>query len=200
MVEEEERKRATGESGDVVDAESPALKRLRETGTAELEDDVMAWLSMEDSETDSVSELLKLLDDSAEASTSASSSTSSLTSFGMKVRFSDNPYSSALVFQSSSSYVTINGNEESCGSSFSDSESSVMASVDTGGMLSENVKVGSGLDRIRGWMEAEEGGAWERSEEEARGWMDVEWEWGWGWDEGQMARFLGEQEEEKYLS
>lgn len=49
------------------------------------------------------------------------------------VMFIDNPYSASVVFQSSSAYVTINGNEESCGSSFSDSDSSVMASVDLGG-------------------------------------------------------------------
>lgn len=51
----------------------------------------------------------------------------------IKVRFIDNPYSSPVIFQSSSAYVTINGNEESCGSSFSDSDSSVMASIDVGG-------------------------------------------------------------------
>ncbi|XP_061361680.1 uncharacterized protein LOC133305468 [Gastrolobium bilobum] len=50
------------------------------------------------------------------------------------VTFIDNPYSSLLVFQSSSSYITINGNEESCGSSFSDSGTSVMASVDMSGL------------------------------------------------------------------
>ncbi|KAL0374490.1 UNVERIFIED_CONTAM: hypothetical protein Sradi_3364700 [Sesamum radiatum] len=51
----------------------------------------------------------------------------------IKVRFIDDPYSTSLIFQSSSAYVTINGNEESCGSSFSDSDSSVMASIDIGG-------------------------------------------------------------------
>ncbi|KAJ1400669.1 hypothetical protein SESBI_29360 [Sesbania bispinosa] len=49
------------------------------------------------------------------------------------VRFIDDPYSSLLVFQSSSSYITINGNEETCGSSFSDSGTSLMASVDISG-------------------------------------------------------------------
>ncbi|XP_007012840.2 PREDICTED: uncharacterized protein LOC18588397 [Theobroma cacao] len=190
MKEEEERKRASEETGDVGFL---ASKRLRETVTDELADDVKAWLSVEDSETDSVSELLKLLDDSPEDTTSASSSTSSPTLFGMRVRFSDNPYSSALIFQSSSSYITINGNEESCGSSFSESESSVMASVDMGGILNANVKVGSGLEGIRGWVEAEGGGgAWDRSEEEARGWM-MDWEWEWG--EKQLVRFLGEEED-----
>ncbi|OMO91655.1 hypothetical protein COLO4_18199 [Corchorus olitorius] len=171
MEEEEEMKRAGELSGGGV-VESPALRRKKETGTtAEFEDELTAWLSMEESETESVSELLKLLDDD---STEAA-----------KVRFSDNPYSSALVFQSSSSYITINGNEESCGSSFSDSESSVMASVDMGGMLSRNVKVENGLEGIREWLEAEEGSAWGRNEEEARGWM-VNWEW--EWDEEQLAR------------
>lgn len=46
------------------------------------------------------------------------------------VKFINDPYSSLLIFQSSSSYVTINGNEESCGSSFSDFGTSLMASID----------------------------------------------------------------------
>ncbi|GAU34774.1 hypothetical protein TSUD_205780 [Trifolium subterraneum] len=46
------------------------------------------------------------------------------------VTFINDPYSSLLVFQSSSSYITINGNEESCGSSFSDFGTSLMASID----------------------------------------------------------------------
>ncbi|KAL2251097.1 uncharacterized protein LOC105173620 [Sesamum indicum] len=77
-----------------------------------------SWLIVDD---DTASELSKLLD-----------------LFGtppppIKVRFIDDPYSTSLIFQSSSAYVTINGNEESCGSSFSDSDSSVMASIDIGG-------------------------------------------------------------------
>ncbi|KAE8726228.1 Polyamine oxidase 5 [Hibiscus syriacus] len=162
--------------------ESPALKRKREAGTTELNDE------SSECETESMSELLKLLDDSAEATVSASSYTSSPTSYGTRVKFSDNPYSTALIFQSSSSYITINGNEESCGSSFSESESSVMASVDMGGILNANAKAGSGLDGIREWLEAEEdGGAYE---EEVRGSMlDSQWEW----DEEQLAKFLGEE-------
>ncbi|XWS72182.1 hypothetical protein CRYUN_Cryun02cG0018200 [Craigia yunnanensis] len=160
MAEEKEGKRASEESGGVSSVESPALKLQKVAGTAELNDDVMAWLSMEGTETDSMSELLKLLDDSAEATTSALSSTYSPTTYGMRVRFSDNPYSSTLIFQSSFSYITINGNEESCGSSFSESESSVMASVYMGGILSTSVKVGSGLEGNGGWLEAEEVGAW----------------------------------------
>ncbi|KAK2412467.1 hypothetical protein QL285_047657 [Trifolium repens] len=52
------------------------------------------------------------------------------------VTFINDPYSSLLVFQSSSSYVTINGNEESCGSSFSDFGTSLMASVDVSSSFS----------------------------------------------------------------
>ncbi|KAI3447128.1 hypothetical protein Pfo_003793 [Paulownia fortunei] len=76
-----------------------------------------SWLAVDD---ETAMELSKLLE-----------------SFGtqppVRVRFIDNPYSSAVICQSSSAYVTINGNEESCGSSFSDSDSSVMASIDVGG-------------------------------------------------------------------
>ncbi|XP_039051006.1 uncharacterized protein LOC120192283 [Hibiscus syriacus] len=134
--------------------ESSSLKRKREAGTAELNDEGG------ECETETMSELLKLVDDSAEVTVSASSCTSSPTSYGTRVRFSDNPYSSALIFQSSS-YITINGNEESCGSSFSESESSVMASIEMGGIWSANVKVGNGSDGMREWLEAEEdGGAW----------------------------------------
>ncbi|KAE8705886.1 Polyamine oxidase 5 [Hibiscus syriacus] len=127
-----------------------------------------------------MSELLKLLDDSAEATVSATSYTFTPTSYGTRVKFSDNPYSSALIFQSSSSYITINGNEESCGSSFSESESSVMASVDMGGISNANAKPGCALDGIREWLEAEDGGA---CEGQVRG---SEWEW----YEEQLAKFL----------
>ncbi|XVE54090.1 hypothetical protein DITRI_Ditri03aG0053700 [Diplodiscus trichospermus] len=193
MEEEEGRKRASKETSDVSGSTEPlSLKQKREMEADELNDDFMAWLSMEGeegSEADSMSELLKLLEDSADASTSGSSSTSSPTSFGTRVRFSDNPYLSALVFQSSSSYITINGNEESCGSSFSDSECSVMASVDMGWILSTNVKAGSNFEGIRGWLEAEERGAWGKSDEEARKWM-MDWEW----YEERPTSFLGHEE------
>ncbi|KAL9224259.1 hypothetical protein vseg_000315 [Gypsophila vaccaria] len=46
------------------------------------------------------------------------------------VKFVPYPYVSPPV-EYSTSYVTINGNEESCGSSFSDTDTSVMASFDT---------------------------------------------------------------------
>ncbi|KAE8687551.1 Polyamine oxidase 5 [Hibiscus syriacus] len=177
---EEEEERANEESGAGND-DSPELKRRREAKTVELDNGVSAWLSIDEEgcKTDAMSELLKLVDDSAER-TSSSCSTAS---YGVKVRFSENPYSSALIFQSSSSYVTINGNEESCGSSFSDSESSVMASVDMRGIVNWNVNAVSGLEEIRGWMEEDDGSAWGTSEGETR----------CEWNEDQLARFLGEE-------
>ncbi|KAJ4949969.1 hypothetical protein NE237_026801 [Protea cynaroides] len=42
--------------------------------------------------------------------------------------------SSSVMYSPSSSFVTINGNEESCGPSFSDSASTLMANVDMGGI------------------------------------------------------------------
>ncbi|GMI94883.1 hypothetical protein HRI_003157600 [Hibiscus trionum] len=181
MEGEEGKKRAGQGTGDGND-ESPEMKRRREAETVEFNDDVLAWLSMDEEgcNTDAMSELLKLVDGSAERTTSSTCSTASC---GVKVRFSDNPYSSAFVFQSSSSYITINGNEESCGSSFSDSESSVMASVDMGGIVNWNVNVVNGLEEIRGWLEEEDGGAWGTSEGGTR----------WEWDQEQLARFLGEE-------
>jgi hypothetical protein len=77
-------------------------------------EDILAWLSAED---DTVSQLMELLDGDDDEDAAEKSS----------VRFVEDPYSSPLVFQSS--YVTINGNEESCGSSFSDSDSSVMVGI-----------------------------------------------------------------------
>ena len=77
-------------------------------------EDILAWLSAED---DTVSQLMELLDGDDDEDAVEKSS----------VRFVEDPYSSPLVFQSS--YVTINGNEESCGSSFSDSDSSVMVGI-----------------------------------------------------------------------
>ncbi|KAL4318567.1 hypothetical protein GQ457_18G001350 [Hibiscus cannabinus] len=175
-MEGEEGKKRAGDGND----ESPEMKRRREAETVEFNDDVLAWLSMDEEgcDTDAMSELLKLEDGSAERTTCYTAS-----SYGVKVRFSDNPYSSALVFQSSSSYITINGNEESCGSSFSDSESSVMASVDMRGIVNWNVNAVNGLEEIRGWLEEEDGGAWGTGEGGTR----------WEWDQEQLARSLGEE-------
>lgn len=115
------------------DVSSAAFKRPRASledggdGGGDLGDDIMAWLSMDD---DTMTQLMNLLDTSPPNADSATAATTTST----RVKFIDNPYESLVIFQSSSSFVTINGNEESCGSSFSDSESSVMVSVDTVGI------------------------------------------------------------------
>lgn len=93
-------------------------------------EDILAWLSEETLSDDEV--MTKLLDD-VDDSLNANGNLMDPNSNFFKTRFVDDPYSSSTVFQTTpSSYVTINGNEESCGSSFSDWESSVMASVDVG--------------------------------------------------------------------
>ncbi|CDP03162.1 unnamed protein product [Coffea canephora] len=103
-------------------------KKLRTEGDGDQDqDDVMAslaWLAFDDQ---TVTELSELLD-----SSSLEASSSSAQQFNVKVRFIEDPYMTPVIFQSSSAYVTINGNEESCGSSYSDSDSTVMASVDMG--------------------------------------------------------------------
>lgn len=79
---------------------------------------VAAWLVVDEKTASELSELLDLFE---------------VPPSPFRVKFIENPYSSPVVVQSSSAYVTIDGNEESCGSSFSFSDSSVMVSVDVGG-------------------------------------------------------------------
>ncbi|XP_057500290.1 uncharacterized protein LOC130784433 [Actinidia eriantha] len=139
---EENRKRLGGGGSD---GEEITGKRFRTPSMSEESEEMEALLNLED---ESVNELAKLLESEVESP--------------VKVRFIEYPYSSPLIFQSSpsSSYVTINGNEESCGSSFSDGESSVMASIDTGG-----IDVAG-----RDWLfPASYGGAWVLNGEVARG-------------------------------
>ncbi|XP_059431686.1 uncharacterized protein LOC132165217 [Corylus avellana] len=102
-------------------------------------EDILAWLSTEE---DTVSQLMELLDGEDDEDAAEKSS----------VRFVEDPYSSPLVFQSS--YVTINGNEESCGSSFSDSDSSVMVGI--GRLVGRGVAWGSSEGAAGGWVEAAE--------------------------------------------
>ncbi|KAF5748477.1 hypothetical protein HS088_TW04G00431 [Tripterygium wilfordii] len=157
---------------------SPSEKESESNG--EVGEDIMAWLSIDD---ETASELLKLLD--ADSETSGAAGTT-------RVRFIDNPYSRPLIFQSSTSYVTINGNEESCGSSFSYSESSMMASVDARGInLSRHLLSGEGKAVGIGSQVEDIGGEWEWNEE-ARGWEAVEDCVEIDWDDDMLARFLGE--------
>lgn len=107
--------------------------------------DMMAWLNLDD---ETMTELSKLLDPE----------TASLQQ-EVRVRFIDDPYSPPVIFKSSA-YVTINGNEESCGSSFSDQESSVMANIDMGGVTGA----------VGGWARKDNGCAWGPDANVARGW------------------------------
>lgn len=168
---EEGRKRlgcdASGKvSGNMARASAPSEGE----GEGDSDDDIMAWLSIDE---DSVVELMELLEPEVTSP--------------IKVKFIDNPYVSTLIFQSSASYVTINGNEESCGSSFSDSEASIMASIDMGGVRVHPV---SGL---AGEFPAASGGgwglgesAWAENGDGFNGWDGFEW------DDDLLARFLGE--------
>lgn len=157
-----------------------AGKRPRTPATQEEDEgDMLAWLNMDD---ETAIELSKLLD------------TEFVSSPPFKVRFSCTPYSSPEIFQASASYITINSNsDESCGSSFSEPDSSVMASVDLG-CLSFDV----GMCGVVG-----DGGAWDEVEvarvETGEGGVgcggDGQMEGGdcgFDFDDDMLARFLGE--------
>ncbi|KAK4342486.1 hypothetical protein RND71_038302 [Anisodus tanguticus] len=126
--------RKTHDSG-----EDTAGKRAK---MQEDEGDMMAWLSLDD---DKMTEISNVLDpDTASFQQS------------FRVRFIEDPYTPPMIVQCSSDYITINGNEESCGSSFSDLESSAMASIDRGSLnvgLVKNASWDPDTDEAGGWME-----------------------------------------------
>lgn len=101
---------------------------------------------------------------------SSSSPTMNVDEESFRVRFIDDPYAVPVVVQSSTGYITINVNEESCGPSFSDSNASAMASVDASDLF--GCCLGSN-------------GAWSTGEVRA---SESECEW----DDELLARFLGE--------
>ena len=164
--------------GDTAPEDTSDVKRTRhEDEEEEEEEDILAWLSEDE---DTVSQLMELLDNAEKKSDNNNTMA--------KVRFIDDMYSAPF------SYVTINGNEETCGSSFSDLDSSVMASVDTRGL----VGIGS---NVFGFKAEEHDGACGPSDGVARegsaasggevvramnGCDDL------GWDDQVLARFLGE--------
>nr|XP_043626867.1 uncharacterized protein LOC122598341 [Erigeron canadensis] len=79
----------------------------------------------------------------------------------------------------SSSYITINGNEELCGSSFSDSDATHMVGI-------------AGFYGCGGGLVVDDG-AWDSAAEEARGWFDMEM------DGDQMVDCLVNGEDGEYL-
>ena len=137
-------------------------------------EDAVAWFLTE--ENDSEDELLNLLDLEPEKDVVKP------TSAVGKVRFIEDPYSSLLVFQSSSSYVTINGNEESCGSSFSEWDTSVMASVDMNGLKLVGLAAFGKCTEKEGVRE----GGWVSG-------VGMDGCDGVDWDDEVLARFLGEE-------
>lgn len=152
------------------EASTKKMPRAAAEEAEDMDDDILAWISVEE---ETVGELMMLLDD-AEKSRPMEE----------KVKFIDDPYSSAVIFQSSSSYVTINGNEESCGSSFSESDSSMMASVDMNGARIKLMEIDS--ETVEKWKMWSEDGL---KEEEASAVLD-----GISWDEDDLARFIGDEE------
>ncbi|KAK9275229.1 hypothetical protein L1049_022491 [Liquidambar formosana] len=176
MMEESRKRQGNDSAGEV------AVKRQRTPATSDDnddDDDILAWLSADE---DTMVELMNLLEEEITSP--------------FKVKFIDDPYSSPLIFQSSSLYVTINGNEESCGSSFSDSESSVMASIDMGGINKGGG--GGGTEALLVGPAAEDAGAWVDEEQVAGYWAEdgegagkgsngCDWS---DWDDDELARFL----------
>ncbi|KAL0014963.1 hypothetical protein SO802_002032 [Lithocarpus litseifolius] len=167
-------------NGDRAPEDTSDAKRTRHE-EEEVEGDILAWLSEDE---DTVSQLMELLDNAEKKSDNNNNNNNTMA----KVRFIDDMYSAPF------SYVTINGNEESCGSSFSDLDSSVMASVDTRGL----VGIGS---NVFGFKAEEQDGACGSSDGVARGGLVASGEEvgramggcdDFGWDDQVLARFLGE--------
>lgn len=147
-------------------------------------EDMLAWLTLDE---ETVTELSKVLEPDEASSWSA------LDKCNFKVRFIDNPYISPVIVQSSSAYVTINGNEESCGSSFSDSESSVMASVDRCSVARSSITecsgefIGSDATEVLGRVEGSGGGDAQEGLIDGCDLFDVD-----VGDEDMWEKFLGE--------
>ncbi|GMH04079.1 hypothetical protein Nepgr_005918 [Nepenthes gracilis] len=153
-------------------------------------EDIFSGWSMDD---ETIEELTKLLEPEQQSPAP------------FRVKFISYPYSAPLIYESpaSSSYVTINGNEESCGSSFSDSASSFMASIDMGSFnIVQYPPVVFGY-KPNHWKydeaSAAEGGAWSSDDKIARGWM-VDGsatgmrQYNGCWDEEALAQFIGDDE------
>ena len=164
--------------GDTAPEDTSDVKRTRhEDEEEEEEEDILAWLSEDE---DTVSQLMELLDNAEKKSDNNNTMA--------KVRFIDDMYSAPF------SYVTINGNEETCGSSFSDLDSSVMASVDTRGLVGIGSNVfGFKAEEHDGACGPSDGVAREGSAasggEVVRAMNDCD---DLGWDDQVLARFLGE--------
>ncbi|PON50470.1 hypothetical protein PanWU01x14_223350 [Parasponia andersonii] len=191
-------------AGDSAAAMSKRQREVADLDVGELGDDIFAWLLVDDDGTGAPAsdQLVELLDAAAAEEDHGCPSSGA----APKVRFIENPYSSPLIFQTlPSSYVTINGNEESCGSSFSDWDSSVMASVDTSGAVFafgfgygygyRKDNTGISIEELEQWLnggfeEAEMDGAWGSSEDG----LELDWD-----NDDSLERFLVEISSEQSL-
>ncbi|KAF5788577.1 hypothetical protein HanXRQr2_Chr10g0465501 [Helianthus annuus] len=140
-------------------------------------ENMLTWLFSNEEE-EGAFELSKFLEASAEMTCPT------------KVKIIDDPSWHPLIFQTAASYITINGNEELCGSSFSDSDTSYMAGIGVG--------IGTGCG---GGFVVGEGGAWDGVADEASGWIETEEEEnvvngcstpGGYCDDDMLAKFLGD--------
>lgn len=135
--------------------------------------DVTTTMIVADEDEYTPDEIMKLVESSSPATMTTENEGNNFSGeSSFRVRFIDDPYAIPVVVQSSSGYITINVNEESCGPSFSDSDASAMASVDASGLF------GCCFD-----FNGEKGGAWST---DAAGASECEW------DDDSLARFLGE--------
>ncbi|CAN6862064.1 unnamed protein product [Brassica oleracea] len=144
-------------------------KRGRDTAAKEIQTPMMIS-GGDDNEDEYTPEEIMQLVESSYPTTNIDGTNFSGEDQSFRVRFIDDPYAVPVVVQSSTGYITINVNEESCGPSFSDSNASAMASVDASGLF--GCCLGSN-------------GAWSTNDVRA---SENECQW----DHELLARFLGE--------
>ncbi|KAJ7979353.1 Protein SON like [Quillaja saponaria] len=156
-------------------------------------DDIVGYFSLYENET--VDDLMNLLEPEKNTELNLAGEVN-------QVRFIENPYSSPMMYRSYSlSYITINLNEESCGSSFSVCNSSMMASIYMSGLTISEEEQQLDMEALEKWAEGfavEEGSACASSDDTAREEGSVSGEGildgcdGFDWDDVVLARFLGE--------
>lgn len=157
---EESRKRPGNENGGESSDKGPG-KPVRQASDGDGEDegydDIFDGFPIDE---DRVNELMKLLEEEIASPT--------------EMRFLKDSYSPPSSLEPSS-FFTINGNEESCASSFSDSDCSVMASIDVSNIKPEHVLAPAG-ESLGCSMEC--GSALGKGE--------------WEWDDEMFERFIGD--------
>ncbi|KAJ7955888.1 Protein SON like [Quillaja saponaria] len=161
-------------------------------------DNIVGYFSTNENET--VDDLMNLLEPEKDGELKTAGTVN-------KVRFIENPYSSQL---SSSAYITINHNEESCGSSLSVCDSSMMASIYTSSLSITGNQALDDREALEKWAPSfvvGEGSACTSNDETKREGGLVSRDGildgcdGCDWDYEVLARFLGVGvEEEEHFS